>query len=161
MFVLFVTACADRREVNGCWLQSGKCPIELPPSSRLLRSHRLRDAEPPEIETLARPAQNADVFPMPLSFPSLSSLDVIGISLTFAAPLDKHCPFRRLVALQGRGIYPTISMAEATSGLGAAGGNRFLMFMVGHIMAQDEGVRTASVEIAPGTWRARMACGYR
>jgi len=116
--VLFVTACADRREVNGCWLQSGKCPIELPPSSRLLRSHRLRDAEPPEIETLARPAQNADVFPMPPELPEPQQLDVIGISLTFAAPLDKHCPFRRLVALQGRGIYPTISMAEATRRLG-------------------------------------------
>lgn len=98
MFVLFVTACADRREVNGWWLRSGKCPIELPPSSPPSQ-HRLRDAEPPEIATLARPAQNADVFPVPLSFPSLSSLSVIGESLTFAAPLDKHCPSRRLVAL--------------------------------------------------------------
>ena len=77
-----------------------------------------RDAEPPEIVTLARPAQNADEFSAPLSFPGLSSLDVIGISLTFAAPLDKHRPFRRLVALQGCGIYPAISMAEAASRLG-------------------------------------------
>jgi hypothetical protein len=71
--------------------------------------------------TLACPAQNADVFSVPLSFPSLSSLDVIGISLTFAAPLDKHCPSRRLVALQGRGIYPAISMADATRRLGRSG----------------------------------------
>ena len=117
MFALFVTACADHREVNGRWLRSGRCRIELPPSSRLPRSH-LRHAEPPEIATLARPAQNADVFPVALSFPSPSSLDVIGISLTFAAPLDKHCAFRRLVALQGYGIYPAVSMAEATRRLG-------------------------------------------
>jgi hypothetical protein len=47
MFALFVTACADHREVNGQWLRSGRSRTELPPGSRLLRSYRLRDAEPP------------------------------------------------------------------------------------------------------------------
>ena len=99
MFVLFVTACADHPEVNGQGLRSGRSRTELPPAAVSFAATASATPSPPEIATLARPAQYADVFPAPLSFPSLTSLDIIGISLAFAAPLDKHCPFRRLVAL--------------------------------------------------------------
>jgi hypothetical protein len=69
----------------------------------------------PAAETTFLPlaAYDADVFAMPLSMPSFSSLGVAAISLAFVALLHEYCLSRRPVAVQGLGFQPAFATLYA------------------------------------------------